>query len=50
MIFNDLNFLLESSKNKNINAICTVYSIGEALSFYRCVMLDDERFIGDNLY
>ena len=50
MIFNDLNFLLESSKSKNINAICTVYSIGEALSFYRCVMLDDERFIGDNLY
>ena len=50
MIFNDLNFLLENSRSKNINAICTVYSIGEALSFYRCVMLDDERFIGDNLY
>lgn len=47
MIFNDLNYLMESAKNKNINSLCLVYSIGESLSFYRAVMLEDERFIED---
>ena len=48
MIFKDLNFLIENIKNKNLNSICQIYSIGESLNFYRSVVLSDERFIEDN--
>ena len=48
MIFKDLNFLIENIKNKNLNSICQIYSIGESLNFYRSVVLSDETFIEDN--
>ena len=48
MIFSDINTLSEAARMRNLNAICFVLSIAEALSFYRSVVLDDDRFIDDN--
>ena len=48
MIFNDINTLSDAARTRNYNAICFVLSIAEALSFYRSVVLDDDRFIDDN--
>lgn len=48
MIAMDINYLIEQARNKNMDSISHLLSIGESLCFFRSVIFGDDRFIDDN--
>ncbi len=47
LILQDINYLIDIVKNRQINLVCDFFTTNQSLIFYRPVNLSDDRFLED---